>query len=65
MDARFIHDVDIGQYFMTKDTQEQFFAWGCREYTFPRNDESSQAKKWIHGKHENWTCIGSYVQLST
>ena len=27
MDAGFVHAVEIGQYFMTKDTQEQFFAW--------------------------------------
>ena len=26
MDAGFVHVVEIGQYFMTKDTQEQFFA---------------------------------------
>ena len=32
-----IHVVEIGQYFMTKDTQEQFFAWGCREYTLPNH----------------------------
>ena len=42
MDAGFIHVVEIGQYFMTKDTEEQFFARACREYTLPRNDESSQ-----------------------
>ena len=49
MDAGFIRVVEIGQYFMTKDTEEQFFAWACREYTLPRNDESSQAKGWIQG----------------
>ena len=27
MDAGFVHVVEIGRYFMTKDTQEQFFAW--------------------------------------
>ena len=26
MDAGFIHVVEVGQYFMTKDTEEQFFA---------------------------------------
>ena len=36
--------VENGQYFMTKDTGEQFFARACREYTLPRNDESSQTK---------------------
>ena len=49
MDAGFIHVVEIGQYFMTKDTEEQFFTRACREYTLPRSDESSQPKGWIHG----------------
>ena len=41
MDAGSIHVVEIGQYFMTKDTEEQFFARACREYTL--------SKKWrIH-----------------
>ena len=47
MDAGFVHVVDIGQYFMTKDTEEQFFVRVCREYTLPRNDGSSQPKGWI------------------
>ena len=47
MDAGFIHVVEIGQYFMTKDTGEQFYAKACREYTLPRNDGSSQPKGWI------------------
>ena len=44
MDAGFIYVVEIGQYFMTKDTDKQFFARACREYTLPRSDESSQPK---------------------
>ena len=44
MDAGLISVVEIGQYFMTKDTEEQFFAKACREYTLPRSDESSQPK---------------------
>ena len=52
MDAGFIHVVDIGQYFMTKDTEEQFFARACREYTYPRSDESSQPKGWIQETQE-------------
>ena len=47
MDAGFLSVVEIGQHFMTKDTGEQFFAMACREYTLPRNDESSQQKGWI------------------
>ena len=52
MDAGFIHVVEIGQYFMTKDTEEQFFARGCREYTLPRSDESSQPQGWIRETQE-------------
>ena len=63
MDAGFIHVVENGQYFMTKDTKEQFFACACREYTLPRNDESSQ-KKMESGKHKNWTFIGNHDELS-
>ena len=47
MDAGFIHVVEIGQYFMTTDPGEQFFARTCRECTLPRSDESSQPKGWI------------------
>ena len=57
MDAGFISVVEIGQYFMTKDTGEQFFAKACREYTLPRSDESSRPKGWIQGN----TKIGTYM----
>ena len=63
MEAGFVHVVEVEQYVMTKDTEEQFFTWACREYTLPRNDESSQPKRMDSGKLENWTCIGSYDQL--
>ena len=61
MDAGFISVVEIGQYFMTKDTGEQFFAKACREYTLPRSDESSQPKGWIQGN----TKIGSVLEITT
>ena len=61
MDAGFIHVVEIGQYFMTKDTEEQFFARACREYTLPRSDESSQPKGWIRGN----TRIGPVLEITT
>ena len=61
MDAGFIHVVEIGQYFMTKDTGEQFFARACREYTPPRSDESSQPKGWIQGN----TRIGPVLEVAT
>ena len=61
MDAGFIHVVEIGQYFMTKDTGEQVFASACREYTLPRSDESSQPKAWIQGN----TRIGPVLEVTT
>ena len=61
MDAGFISVVEIGQYFMTKDTGEQFFAKACREYTLPRSDESSQPKGWIQGN----TKIGPVLEITT
>ena len=44
MDAGFVHVVEVGQYFMTKDTADfrKFRSVACREYTLPRDDESSQ-----------------------
>ena len=61
MNAGVIHVVEIGQYFMTKDIEEQFFASACREYILPRNDESSQPKGWIHGN----TRIGPVLEITT
>ena len=61
MDAGFLSVVEIGQYFMTKDTGEQFYAIACREYTFPRNDGSSQQKGWIRGN----TKIGPVLEVTT
>ena len=49
MDAGFLSVVEIGQYFMTKDHGEQFYAMACREYTLPRIDGSSQPQGWIQG----------------
>ena len=46
-DAGFLTTVDIGQYFMTKDTEEfsQFTeSVACREYTLPR-DENQLTRK--------------------
>ena len=44
MDAGFLNVVEIGQYFMTKDTGEQFYAMACREYTLPRANERHNQK---------------------
>ena len=51
VDAGFLNVVEIGQYFMTKDTAEfsQFRAAAFREYTLSRDEEASQPKGWIHG----------------
>ena len=57
MDAGFAHVVEIGQYFMTKDTEEQFFV----RDTLPRSDESSQPKGWIQGN----TRIGPVLEIPT
>ena len=61
MQAGFKSVVEIGQYFMTKGTGEQFFAKACREYTLPRSDEASQPKGWIQGN----TKIGPVFEITT
>ena len=58
-DAGFLTTVDVGQYFMTKDTEEfsQFTeSVACREYTLPRDEKLSDPKGWIRGN----TKIGPY-----
>ena len=47
MGAGFLNVVEIGQYFMTKDTAEfsQFTdAVACRVYTLPRDEKTSEPK---------------------
>ena len=63
MDAGFIHVVEVGQYFMTKDTGDfrQFHTVACREYTLPRDDGSSQPRGWIQG----YTKIGPVLEITT
>ena len=63
MDAEFLTVVEIGQYFMKKDTAEfsQFRAVDCREYTLPRDGEASQPKGWIQGN----TKIGPVLEIAT
>ena len=64
IDAGFLNVVEIGQYFMTKDTAEfsQFTdAVACREYTLPREEEASQPKGWIQGN----TKIGPVSEVAT
>ena len=63
MDAGFLSVVEIGQYFMTKDTAEssQFHTVACREYTLPREEAASQPKGWIQGN----TKIGPVLEVAT
>ena len=52
MDAGFLNVVEIGQYFMMKDTAEfsQFTdSVACGEYTFPRDEKLSEPQGWIRG----------------
>ena len=63
MEAGFMRIVEVGQYFMTKDTGDfrQFRAVACREHTLPRDDESSQPRGWIQGN----TRIGPVLEVTT
>ena len=65
-DAGFLTTVEVGvgQYFMTKDTEEfsQFTEpVACREYTLPRGEYSSEPKGWIRGN----TKIGPVLEVTT
>ena len=67
-DAGFLKTVDVGQYFMTKDTEE--FSQNtesvvCREYTLPRDEKASDPKGWIRGNTKIWPVLEvttSYLQ---
>ena len=63
-DAGFLTTVEVGQYFMTKGTEEfsQFTdSVACREYTFPRDEDSSEPKGWMRGN----TKIGPALEVTT
>ena len=63
-DAGFLTTVDVGQYFMTKDTYDfsQFTeSVACRGYTLARDEKSSDPKGWIRGN----TKIGSVLEVTT
>ena len=55
--------VEVGQYFVTKDTGDfrQFHSVACREYTLPRDDRASQPKGWIQGNMR----IGPVLEVTT
>ena len=63
MDPGFLNVVEIGQYFMTKDTADlsRFHAVACREYTLPREEPASQPRGWIQGNSK----IGPVLEVAT
>ena len=67
-DAGFLKTVEVGQYFMTKDTDEfsQFTEpVTCREYTLPRDEKTTDPKGWIRGNTKIGLVLGvttSYLQ---
>ena len=62
-EAGFMRVVEVGQYFVTKETGNlrQVRSVACREYTLPRNDPASEAKGWIQGN----TRIGPVLEVTT
>ena len=62
-EAGFMRVVEVGQYFVTKDTGNlrQFRSVACREYTLPRDDPASEAKGWIQGNMR----IGPVLEVTT
>ena len=62
-EAGFLRVVEVGQYFVTKDTGDfrQFHSVACREYTLPRDDQASQPKGWIQGNMR----IGPVLEVTT
>ena len=63
MEAGFLRVVEVGQYFVTKDTGDfrQFRSVACREHTLPRDDPASQPKGWIQGNMR----IGPVLEVTT
>ena len=60
-EAGFMRVVEVGQYFLTKDTGEFQQTVACREYTLPRDDQASQPKGWIQGNMR----IGPVLEAAT
>ena len=62
-EAGFMRVVEVGQYFVTKETGNlrQFRSVACREYTLPRDDPASEARGWIQGN----TRIGPVLEVTT
>ena len=62
-EAGFMRVVEVGQYFVTKDTGDfrQFRLVSCREYTLLRDDPASHPKGWIQGNMR----IGPVLEVTT
>ena len=63
IDAGFLKTVEVGQYFMTQHTDEfsQYTEPAtCREYTLPRDENSTEPKGWIRGN----TKIGPVLEVT-
>ena len=62
-EAGFMRVVEVGQYFVTKDTGDfrQFQSVACREHTLPRDHRASQPKGWIQGNMR----IGPVLEVTT
>ena len=62
-EAGFMRVVEVGQYFVTKDTGDfrQFQSVACREYTLPQDDQASQPKWWVQGNMR----IGPVLEVTT
>ena len=62
-EAGYMRIVEVGQYFMTKDTGDfrQFRSLACREYTLHLDDPTSQPKGWIQGNMR----IGPVLEVTT
>ena len=64
IDAGFLTTVEVGQYFLTKDTEEfsqLLDAVACREYTLPRDESLSEPKGW----NRRNTKIGPVLEVTT
>ena len=64
IDAGFLKTVEVGQYFVTKDTEEfsqLTESVACREYTVPRVEKSCDPKGWIRGNSK----IGPVLEVAT
>ena len=64
IDAGFLIAVEVGQYFMTKNTEEfsqSAEPVACPKYTLPRDDKSTDPKGWIQGN----TKIGPVLEVTT